>query len=300
MSFGTGIPNPIDVHVGSRVRLRRTLLGLSQEKLGEAIGLTFQQVQKYERGANRIGASRLFDLSRVLDVPIGYFFEDMSDEVAARSPRLIRGLAETPEPYEPDPMAKRETLELVRAYDATLEGWAKAHDLRDHETMGHSKRVAEMTLRLASELDVPGERLVHIYRGALLHDIGKLAIPDAILRKPGKLSDDEWEVMRRHPVFAYELLKGIGFLAPSLDIPHYHHEHWDGKGYPEGLSHEGIPLAARIFAVVDVWDALTSDRPYREAWPEARVIDYLKEQSGTQFDPQVIKAFLRIIQGPEE
>jgi transcriptional regulator with XRE-family HTH domain len=116
MSFGTGIPNPIDVHVGSRVRLRRTLLGLSQEKLGEAIGLTFQQVQKYERGANRIGASRLFDLSRVLDVPINYFFEDMSDEVAARSPRQIRGLAETPAPYEPDPMAKRETLELVRAY----------------------------------------------------------------------------------------------------------------------------------------------------------------------------------------
>lgn len=190
---------------------------------------------------------------------------------------------------------ERSNLELVQAYDATLEGWAKAHDLRDHETVGHSKRVAELTLRLASELDVPGERLVPIYRGALLHDIGKLAIPDAILRKPGKLSDDEWELMRKHPVFAYELLKGIGYLGPSLDIPRYHHEHWDGNGYPEGLKGDGIPLAARIFAVVDVWDALTSDRPYREAWPEARVIDYLKEHSGTQFDPAVVAAFINIL-----
>lgn len=144
MSFGTGIPNPIDVHVGSRVRLRRTLLGLSQEKLGEAIGLTFQQVQKYERGANRIGASRLFDLSRVLDVPVGYFFEDISDEVAARSPRLIRGLAETPEPYEPDPMAKRETLELVRAY----------YRIREPKVR---KRLFEMTKALAAGGEVEEE-----------------------------------------------------------------------------------------------------------------------------------------------
>lgn len=144
MSFGTGIPNPIDVHVGGRVRLRRTLLGLSQEKLGEAIGLTFQQVQKYERGANRIGASRLFDLSRVLDVPVGYFFEDITDDVAARSPRQIRGMAETPEPYEPDPMAKRETLELVRAY-------YKIGDPRVR------KRLFEMTKALGSAVDDLGE-----------------------------------------------------------------------------------------------------------------------------------------------
>lgn len=140
MSFGTGIPNPIDVHVGGRVRLRRTLLGLSQEKLGEAIGLTFQQVQKYERGANRIGASRLFDLSRVLDVPVGYFFDDMSDDVAARSPRQIRGLVEEPEAYEPDPMAKRETLELVRAY----------YKIRDPRVR---KRLFEMTKALGAARD---------------------------------------------------------------------------------------------------------------------------------------------------
>ena len=140
MSFGTGIPNPIDVHVGGRVRLRRTLLGLSQEKLGEAIGLTFQQVQKYERGANRIGASRLFDLSRVLDVPVGYFFDDMSDDVAARSPRQIRGLVEEPEAYEPDPMAKRETLELVRAY----------YKIRDPRIR---KRLFEMTKALGAARD---------------------------------------------------------------------------------------------------------------------------------------------------
>lgn len=190
---------------------------------------------------------------------------------------------------------ERTNLELVQAYDATLEGWAKAHDLRDHETVGHSKRVAEMTLQLANALNVPGKDLVHFYRGALLHDIGKLAIPDSILRKPGKLDEREWKEMRRHPAFAYELLKGIGYLVPSLDIPRYHHEHWDGSGYPDGLSREGIPLAARIFAVVDVWDALTSDRPYREAWPRDRVIGYLEDRRGTQFDPQVVDAFLGIV-----
>ena len=142
MSFGTGIPNPIDIHVGGRVRLRRTLLGLSQEKLGEAIGLTFQQVQKYERGANRIGASRLFDLSRVLDVPVGYFFEDITEDVAARSPRQIRGMVESPEPYEPDPMAKRETLELVRAY----------YKIRDPRVR---KRLFEMTKALGSVVEEP-------------------------------------------------------------------------------------------------------------------------------------------------
>ncbi len=192
---------------------------------------------------------------------------------------------------------ERSNLELVRAYDATLEGWAKAHDLRDHETVGHSKRVAEMTVRLASGLRLPGASLVHIYRGALLHDIGKLAIPDAILRKPGKLNEDEWKVMRQHPQLAYELLKGIGYLVPSLDIPRYHHEYWDGNGYPDGLSREGIPLAARIFTVVDVWDALTSDRPYRKAWQLEQVLDYLKERRGTQFDPGVVDVFLEILDG---
>jgi PAS domain S-box-containing protein len=189
---------------------------------------------------------------------------------------------------------QRTNIELVRAYDATLEGWARAHDLRDHETVGHSKRVAEMTVRLAEALNVAQVDLVHIYRGALLHDIGKLAIPDSILLKPGKLSEDEWVVMRRHPDHAYELLKGVGYLVPALDIPRFHHEHWDGKGYPDGLRGESIPLAARIFAVVDVWDALRSDRPYRKAWARGEVIDYIGERSGTQFDPRVVGKFLEI------
>jgi PAS domain S-box-containing protein len=194
---------------------------------------------------------------------------------------------------------ERSNLDLVRAYDATLEGWAKAHDLRDHETVGHSKRVAQVAVRLGSALGVPGKSLVNIYRGALLHDIGKLAIPDSILRKPGKLNDDEWALMRQHPTLAYELLKGIPYLVPALDIPRYHHEHWDGNGYPDQLRGETIPLSARIFAVVDVWDALRSNRPYRDAWPLDQVLAYLKERRGAQFDPEVVDAFLGIIEEVE-
>lgn len=187
---------------------------------------------------------------------------------------------------------RRTNIDLVNAYDATLEGWAKAHDLRDHETVGHSKRVAEMTVQLAESLKVPSNELVHIARGALLHDIGKLGIPDAILHKPGPLDDGEWRLMRQHPVLAYELLKGIPHLGPAMDIPRFHHEHWDGTGYPDGLRGEAIPRAARIFAVVDVWDALRSDRPYRKAWETEKVLDYLKERQNTQFDTEVVKAFL--------
>lgn len=184
--------------------------------------------------------------------------------------------------------------ELAAAYDKTLEGWSRALDLRDKETEGHSRRVTEMAVRLAKQMGVRGEELVHIQRGALLHDIGKVGIPDGILLKPGPLTDEEWEIMRMHPVYAYDLLLPISFLGPALDIPYYHHEKWDGTGYPQGLRGEQIPLAARIFALADVWDALRSNRPYRSARPREMVYAYIKEQAGKHFDPGVVEAFLRM------
>ena len=189
----------------------------------------------------------------------------------------------------------RSNVELSLAYDTTLEGWSKALDLRDKETEGHTQRVVDMTLRIAQTLGVSDEELTHIRRGALLHDIGKMGIPDSILLKPGPLTDDEWETMKRHPVYAYELLFPITHLRPALDIPYSHHEKWDGSGYPRGLKGEQIPLAARIFAVVDVWDALTSDRPYRNAWTSKKALEYIREQSGKHFDPQIVDIFMSLI-----
>ncbi len=190
---------------------------------------------------------------------------------------------------------QRANIDLERAYDSTLEGWARALELRDRETQGHSKRVVELTLELARRLGVEGEQLVHIRRGALLHDIGKVGVPDAILHKPGALTDEEWKIMRQHPVHAYEMLKSVEFLRPALDIPYAHHERWDGSGYPRGLKGEQIPLAARIFAVVDVYDALINERPYRKAWTKARALEYLRQEAGKTLDPQVVEAFLALI-----
>ncbi|MDQ7839494.1 MAG: GAF domain-containing protein [bacterium] len=187
---------------------------------------------------------------------------------------------------------QRSHLELAFAYDATLEGWGRALDLRDRETEGHTRRVTELTLRLARDMRVPEAELVHVRRGSLLHDIGKMGVPDAILLKPGPLTDDEWEVMRRHPTLAREMLAPIPFLRPALDIPYCHHERWDGTGYPEGLAGEHIPTTARIFAVADVWDALRSDRPYRQAWSEEEALAYIRKQAGKHFDPEVARRFL--------
>jgi HD-GYP domain-containing protein (c-di-GMP phosphodiesterase class II) len=153
-----------------------------------------------------------------------------------------------------------------------------------------------MSLRLARAMGVDEAEQVHIRRGALLHDIGKMGVPDAILLKPGPLTDDEWAVMRKHPAYAYDMLSPITYLRPALDIPYCHHEKWDGTGYPRGLKAEEIPVAARLFAVVDVWDALCSDRPYRAAWPAAKVREHLRALSGAHFDPQVVEMFLRMIE----
>ena len=190
---------------------------------------------------------------------------------------------------------ERSNLELRLAYNTTLEGWARALELRDFETRGHSQNVTELTIQLARAVGIPEETLVHVQRGALLHDIGKMGIPDQILLKNGPLDEDEWEIMRQHPVYAYEMLSEIEFLRPALDIPYYHHERWDGSGYPHGLKGESIPLAARVFTVVDVWDALSSVRPYRGAWSKEAVLNYIREGSGTYFDPRVVDAFMRII-----
>lgn len=194
---------------------------------------------------------------------------------------------------------QRSNLDLAFAYDSTIEGWSRAMELRDKETEGHTQRVAEITLRLARMMNVPEKDIVHIRRGALLHDIGKMGIPDYILLKPGKLTEEEWAIMRKHPEFAYNMLSSIPFLKPALDIPYCHHEKWDGTGYPRGLRGESIPLAARIFAVVDVWDALCSPRPYRESWPKDKVRQYIKEQSGKHFDPRVVELFLKLVESAE-
>jgi HD-GYP domain-containing protein (c-di-GMP phosphodiesterase class II) len=181
------------------------------------------------------------------------------------------------------------------AYNSTLEGWSKALELRDEDTEGHTQRVTDMTVFLARRMGFSGDDLVQIRRGALLHDIGKMGVPDAILNKPGPLSEEEWEVMRKHPIFAYQMLAPIEYLKPALAIPCCHHERWDGSGYPLGWKGYDIPLPARIFAVVDVWDALRSDRPYRAAWEEQRVLEYLKENRGTHFDPEVVDEFLKML-----
>jgi PAS domain S-box-containing protein len=190
---------------------------------------------------------------------------------------------------------KTSNAELSQAYDATIEGWSHAMDLRDKETEGHTQRVVELTIQMAQVMGIDASQLPHIRRGALLHDIGKLGIPDRVLLKPDKLTTEEWEIMQKHPEYAYEMLAPIQYLKPALPIPYFHHEKWDGSGYPLGLRGEQIPLEARIFAVVDVWDALRSDRPYRKAWTVERTLEYIRSLAGTHFDPTVVDYFLELM-----
>jgi len=210
------------------------------------------------------------------------FLETLAGQaaIAVENARLFEGL-------------QRANTDLKSAYDATIEGWSRALDLRDKETEGHSERVTAMTVRLARAMGLGDDEIAHVRRGALLHDIGKMGVPDSVLLKPGPLTEDEWASMRRHPQYAFDLLSPIDYLRPALDIPHRHHERWDGVGYPSGLKGEEIPLAARLFAVVDVWDALRSDRPYRPRWPEEKTLAHVRSGSGTHFDPAVVDVFLR-------
>ena len=195
---------------------------------------------------------------------------------------------------------QRTNMDLMLAYDSTIEGWSKALDLRDKETEGHTLRVTEMTMRLAQAAGIADDQMIHIKRGALLHDIGKMGVPDTILLKAGRLTDDEWEIMRQHPVYAHDMLYSIEYLRPALSIPYSHHERWDGTGYPLGLKGEQIPLSARLFAIVDVWDALRSNRPYRQGWPDEKVLQYIRAEAGVHFDPKAVELFLQVVREKSE
>jgi HD-GYP domain-containing protein (c-di-GMP phosphodiesterase class II) len=192
---------------------------------------------------------------------------------------------------------QRSNIELMLAYDKTIDGWSRALDLRDKETEDHTRRVTDLTLRLAQCMGFPDSDIIHIRRGSTLHDIGKVAIPDNILFKPAPLTREEWIIMRRHPLIAAEMLKPISYLAPALPIPRFHHEKWDGTGYPDGLAGEAIPLEARLFAFADVYDALTADRPYRPAWSQTDALEYIAKNSGLHFDPKITPVFIRMITG---
>jgi len=218
------------------------------------------------------------------------FFDELSEQQEFQA--SSRNITERKEAEE---KLQRAHNDLQEAYDKTIEGWVLALDLRDRETEGHTQRVTSMTEKLARILGYAGEEITHIRRGALLHDMGKMGIPDEILQKPGPLTDDEWVIMRKHPEMAYQMLSQIKYLKEAITIPYYHHERWDGSGYPHKLKGEDIPLQARMFAVVDVWDALSSDRPYRKKMPYKEVVDYLQKESGRLFDPQVINKFIPLI-----
>lgn len=218
----------------------------------------------------------------------GSLFEDESGQPV----RLIGSHIDITERKQAEEDLRHYAADIEVAYDATIDGWSRALDLRDHETEGHSERVTELTLQLARSCGMNDEQLVSVRRGALLHDIGKMGVPDSILFKSGELTSEEWLLMRQHPALAYALLSPIGYLASAVDIPYCHHEWWDGTGYPRGLRGDEIPLAARLFAVIDVWDALRSDRPYRKALLEEEALGYIASLAGTHFDPEVVEHFL--------
>ncbi len=226
-----------------------------------------------------------------------FFAEDTDLEMETQSflETIVQQAAIALESVQNFEQLQRSNQELLKAYDETLVGWVGFLDLRDEETEGHTMRVMDTTMKICQEFNFSSDEMVNIRRGVLLHDIGKVGVPDAILNKPGPLTDEEWVIMKKHPVLAHQMLSSVSYLQPALDIPYCHHEWWDGTGYPRGLKGEEIPLAARIFMIEDVFDALTSDRPYRKAWSVDKTVAYIREQSGTHFDPNIVDRCLEII-----
>ena len=267
-------------------------------RVGTVAGLVFSFYISFIRILNQ-DPDFVFTNAVVLALVAGFsggLFGLLSDQRKA----LLRSEVKLSQQVDEQTIELRQLLtELESAYETTLEGWARALELRDKETEGHSRRVTIMATAIAHEMGLSGSDLTQVYYGALLHDIGKMGIPDEILNKPGPLSPEERVVVNQHPVMAYELLKDISYLGRAIEIPYSHHEHWDGEGYPLGLKGEEIPLSARIFAIVDYWDALTSDRPYRKAWTSEKTKEYILDNRGKIFDPDVVDQFFAFIQDQE-
>lgn len=281
-------------------------LGVLGIALGESFLVSTTRVTRIQIA---ILAALIFILVIIIGINLSTIITKPILELVSASRKVMDGdLSVIVEPTSKDELAvmaktfnqminsvKESKDKIIESYDSTLEGWSRALDLRSEETKGHTDRVLELMIKTSQALGINGESLVNIRRGTLLHDIGKMGIPDRILNKTGKLTDDEWEIMRNHPTFAYDILKDIHFLQPALTIPYCHHERWDGKGYPRGIKGEDIPLEARIFALVDVWDAITNDRVYRKAMSKEEAIQTIQTGAGTHFDPQITKIFLDVI-----
>lgn len=299
LGFQTKLINNLRFHIGSNI-ISRSILERETVKIDQkAIPDNEESGKFFIKGEDFITyyAAPLFVKSAVKGLLVALYREDdkQNEDLEEILNTLATQIAIAIDNAELFNGLQHSTADLTFAYNETIEGWAKALELRDQETQGHSRRVTDLTLRLATEMGVRDEKIGHIMRGALLHDIGKMGIPDGILNKPGKLDPDEWDLVKKHPEYAYKMLSSIRYLQPALDIPYCHHEKWDGSGYPRGLKGTEIPLAARIFAIVDVWDALISDRPYRKAWSKSKARDHIFEQSGKHFDPKVVEVFKRII-----
>ncbi|PWB72320.1 MAG: hypothetical protein C3F07_12150 [Anaerolineales bacterium] len=279
----------------------KTLLGYEPEELIGASVVPFVHPDNIKQLLNILASSKWGDVTVTVDYRARHkngkyiwletttrpFFDEHNNrrEIQASSRDIT-------ERKESEDALQRAHTDLQEAYDRTIEGWVLALDLRDRETEGHTQRVMQMAVKLARKLGCTEEEIVNIRRGALLHDMGKMGIPDEILQKPGPLTDEEWAIMRRHTEYAFQMLSQIKYLKDALTIPYYHHERWDGSGYPHKLKGKDIPLHARLFAVVDVWDALSSDRPYRKRMPHHEVIDYLKNEAGRLFDPEIVEKFI--------
>ncbi len=294
------------------------LLGAWEARNGEALGILGTALPKTflvrTSGITKINITVVFVLAIIMAMLLGLFLSNLITRPLLQLERAASDVAKgnrdihvsTNGGDEIADLAQsfnkmvsslsRSEKDLISAYDKTIEGWSKALELRDEETQGHTQRVTELTIELARAMGIEEAKITNIRRGALLHDIGKIGVPDGILLKPGPLNKAERKIIEKHPVFAREMLKKIEFLYPSMDIPSFHHERWDGKGYPTGLVGQEIPIAARIFAVIDVWDAITSDRPYRKAMPYKKAFEIIINDSGTHFDPEVVAVFSRMIE----